>query len=455
MITLMSPLHLAALLHPRRVALVTEDARLTYLQYYQQAFRLAQILMADYDLHSGHTVGVLCRNHLLSALLLPALSRLGIHIRMFNTDMPSVQIASLLNDRYRLLIFDEEVRSRCLPSILPCPAVSAEQLSLQLRAFGSSSLPRLPFLPGVASISVFSSGTSGSCTAASRSTRVLQYLSPFYALLRHVGIYRHESVLIALPLYHGFGLAVLIVSIVLGKKLCLLRHFDSHAVLQMVSRERIEVLPVVPAMLSRLWQLPDAAQSLCSVRCILSGGDYLPQSLIRHTQQQLGPILYNLYGTTEAGFFVLAKPSDLAQSDREGLLGKPVFGVRCDVRETDAQGVGTLWVCSGWAMSDRQHRWQNTGDLVSRDASGYFYYHGRADRVVVCGGENVSLDHVEHILCSHPVISNAHVFPVAHPDFGQVLHAQVTMSDSSGSIEDLRPWLSTRLSRAEMPKHFF
>lgn len=451
MITLLDILRLHAWLHPDRVALVTDGERFTRRELYHHACQLAQLMHQQYGLHAGLTVGVLCRNHLVSVLLLPALMRLGVHIRLLSTDMPASKLASLVQERCALLVYDEEVSSRCLPDHLSCQKVTAEELLAKLR---SCNLPREVSLPRVgtyASLSVFTGGTSGTFTEAARSSSILQFVAPFLALIRHVGLLRHKSVLIALPLYHGFGLSALIVSLVLGKKVCLLRHFQTQPALALIREERVEVLPVVPAILSRLWQSPEATESLHAVRCILSGGDHLPLSLAQLTQQRLGPVLFNLYGTSEAGFFVLAKPQDLASATREGLLGKPIFGVRCDVRDADAQGVGTLWVRSAWAMTSRQNQWQNTGDLVCRDADGSLHHHGRADRMVVCGGENVYLDSVERVLVSHPSVANARVYPVAHPDFGQVLHADVELFDASLTPEALRLWLTSRLSRAEMP----
>lgn len=456
MITLLDLLRLGAWLHPRREVLVTDDDRLTSRQLYRQSRQLAQLLYGQYGLRSGQTVSLLCRNHLLPVLLLPALMRLGVRIRLLSTDMPASQVATLVRDTCALLIYDEEVSARCLPPFLPCRQVSTEVLRQQLCSATSLSGVSLPWFHACAHLSVFTGGTTGTFREAARPVRALPFVAPFVALIRHVGLLRYRSILVALPLYHGFGLSALAVSLVLGKKACLLRHFQPQQALTLIRQEGIEVLPVVPALLSRLWQLPDAAGALRSVRCILSGGDLLPLSVARLTEQRLGPVLYNLYGTSEAGFFVLAHPQDLAQATREGLLGKPIWGVQCSVRQPDAQGIGTLWVRSAWAMTTRQNQWQNTGDLVWRDASGYLYHHGRADRMVVCGGENVYLDSVERVLLSHPAVANARVYPVPHPDFGQVLHAQVELTTSASfsaalTPDALRPWLSQRLSRAEMP----
>ncbi len=452
MITLMSPLHLAAIFHAKRVALVTDGERVTYEEYYRQAMKLARHLSAAYGLCSPMTVGVLCRNHLFSALLLPALSRLGVNVRLLNTDMPAQQLEKLIDQKYSLLIYDEEVKERCVPTGVPCRSVSVEALRKQMSQ-PEVETSKLPFLTSCGQLSVFTGGSSGNYKEAARKTGFMPFLPPFVALLRSVGIHRFRSVLVALPFYHGFGLSTFIVSLILGKTICLHRHFDVLAVLASIREEQIEVLPVVPAMLARLWQHPETEESLSSLRCIISGGDRLDPSLSSMTLQRLGPILYNLYGTSEAGFLMMAKPDELQQADSAtNLIGRPICGVKCEIREPDAQGVGPLWVSTGWSMSDRKDQWQCTGDLVSRDSSGRYYHHGRADRMVVCGGENVSLDGVEQVLMSHPAVSSCRVYPISDIRFGQVLHAQVELQPSATlTQEELRQWLSSRLSRAELP----
>lgn len=448
MITLMTPLHAAAIFWPEREALVADGQRLSYRDFYKQSHRLACWLLAEYHLQPGQTVGILCRTHLLVALLLPALARLGVNVRLINTDIPAQQLGLLLDARYSLLICDGELQSHSLPKDLTCRVIATDALRACLSGAETPSA-RLPLFPRCATLSVYTGGSSGQYKEVSRTTQALQFLPPFWSLLHDVGIHRHKSVLITLPFYHGFGLASFIVSMLLGKKICLLPKFDTQRVMQIVREEQIEVLPVVPAMLSRLWQVADAEASLSSLRCILSGGDYLSQSVASQTISKVGPILFNLFGTSEAGFFMLAKPQELTT---EGLIGRPIHGVQCEVRDKDNDGVGTLWVQSGWAMSGRQHRWQCTGDLVSINATGSYIHHGRADRIVVCGGENVSLDRVEQVLLSFPTIVNAKVYTVPHPDFGQVLHAQVELDSALVSLPaDFNLWLKARLSRAEIP----
>lgn len=312
----------------------------------------------------------------------------------------------------------------------------------------------LPHIRRGGNISVMTGGSSGKYKEAARQTGIVQFLPPFFSLLRDLHIDSYQSVLIGLPFYHGFGLATLIISLVMGKKICLLRHFDAEKVLNVVAEERVEVMPMVPAMLARLWQTEGAEARLRSLKCIISGGDRLDVSLARHTMERLGSVLYNLYGTSEAGFFMLATPQQLIYGD-EVTIGRPIRGMQCAVRETDAEGVGTLWVKCRWAMTGRQNSWQNTGDRVLQLSDGRFLHRGRADRMVVCGGENVYPEHVEKILKSYPLVADALVYAVPDTRFGRVLNAQIEPKTNAQIDEnDLKVWLKLKLSRAEMPHHF-
>ena len=190
-----------------------------------------------------------------------------------------------------------------------------------------------------------------------------------------------------------------------------------------------------------------------SVKCIISGGDRLDKKLVDETHGILGPVMYNLYGTSEAGFFMMATPADL-DANEETTLGKPIRGVECDVRELRDNGVGTLWVRSKWAMIGTQNQWQSTGDMMYRNEKGYYFHRGIAKNMVVCGGENVFPESVEQVINQHSDVAASKVFGVPNPDFGFVLNAIVELKDNASlSDEDLKIWLKPKLSRAEMPHH--
>jgi acyl-CoA synthetase (AMP-forming)/AMP-acid ligase II len=474
-ISLMALMRFAAKYYPKHCALAYKDKRLNYKEFYDHTQRLAKLLYCDHSLKTGMCVGLLCRNHITMALLLPALSRLGVKVKLLNTDISPVKLKGQVErNKINLLIYDAELKENRVPTDLPCETRESEELYKEIfdNTHGSCgkrevecSVPRstshhslgtdvrIPRIRRGGEISVFTGGSSGRSKEAPRKMSVGQFLPPFYALLEQLRLDEYDSVLLALPVYHGFGLATLIMSLVMGKKVCLMSHFDAKTALKTIADEKIEVVPVVPAMLARLWQINEATTIMKTVKCIISGGDRLDKKWADITQKHLGNVLFNLFGTSEAGFFMIASPDDLSRNE-EVPIGRPISGVKCKVDNIDSHGIGSLWVRSGWAMISLKNKWQDTGDLVYCDGKGCYFYRGRSDNMVVCGGENVYPENVEKVINSHPEVINSMVSPAQDTDFGTVLNAKVELKPDSTLLPDtLKVWLQPRLTRAEMPHH--
>lgn len=450
-ISLMALLRFAAHFYPQRCAIIDEKQSLSYQDLYIRTCQLAEILHTEYHLHPQMSVALLGRNSIILTFLLHALSRLGIRTTLLSTDLGTEQITTdLQKHRYHLIIYDSDIKQ--IPTKLPCVAITTERLNdILLHNTSLTKKRKLPKIWRGSEIVIHSGGTSGNFKTIARRPSVTSFLPPLFALLRNIKIYQYERVLISLPFYHGFGLSTLIISLLMGKKICLQKRFDVLQTLTIIQREQIEVMPIVPAMLSRFWQIEGAKKKMKSLRCLISGGDRLPKSLIETTHKEIGEVIFNLYGTSEAGFFMLANPKELA-SFKETTLGKPIQGVNCKVKDRNHQGIGTLWVRSRWAMRGLRNQWQNTGDLVSQNSEGYFFHHGRADRMVVCGGENVQPEHIEQVLLSHPMIIAARAFTVPDPNFGNVIHTEIECTPKATLTEaTLLDWLRPQLSRAEMP----
>ena len=450
-ISLMALLRFAAHFYPQRCAITDEKQSLSYQELYVRTRQLTEILHTEYHLQPEMSVALLGRNSLILTLLLHALSRLGIRTTLLSTDLGTEQItADLQKHHYHLIIYDSDLKQ--IPTELPCVAVTTEKLNdILLDKHSQIKKRKLPKIWRGREIVIHSGGTSGNFKSIARRPSVTSFLPPLLALLHNIRIYQYERVLISLPFYHGFGLSTLIISLLMGKKICLQKRFDALQTLAIIQREKIEVMPIVPAMLARFWQIEGAKKKMKSLRCLISGGDRLPKSLINTTHKEIGEVISNLYGTSEAGFFMLANPKELS-SFKETTLGKPIQGVDCKVKDCNRQGIGTLWVRSRWAMRGLRNQWQNTGDLVSQNSEGYFFHHGRADRMVVCGGENVQPEHIEQVLLSHPMIIAARAFTVPDPNFGNVIHTEIECTPKATLTEaTLLNWLRPQLSRAEMP----
>jgi fatty-acyl-CoA synthase len=97
----------------------------------------------------------------------------------------------------------------------------------------------------------------------------------------------------------------------------------------------------------------------------------------------------------------------------------------------------------------------STGDLGHLDAAGRLFIDGRADDMIVSGGENVFPLEVEEVLASHPAVAEAAVIGVPDEQFGQRLRAFVVLrAGAFTSEEDLRAYLKERIARFKAPRDF-
>jgi acyl-CoA synthetase (AMP-forming)/AMP-acid ligase II len=454
-INLMTLLRVAAKLHRGRTAVVDEEERLTYPELWRQAETLAGALHAGHGIRRGQRVAVACRNHAAAVKAVFALSRLGAHVFLVNPEMSADQLRSLEEHfRFDFYVYDEPLaavfaatplRAKSLPSYHPSES-SIDGLATRAR-------PRTVRLKKVPSgnIVVMTGGTTGKPKAASRRPSVLDFLPPFVALLTQIHLDRYRTVYVATPLYHGFGLAALLMGVVLGAEMHLTRRFDAARSCDLIARHRIEVVTLVPLMLQRMLNWSPAA--LASLRCIITGGALLNPTLARESLAKLGPTLFNLYGTSEGGFAIMAKPEQLARKPES--IGRPVRGACARIldesnREVGERSVGRLCVRSTWTTN--KANWIETGDLAYRDPEGDIVLCGRVDDMIVSGGENVYPIELENALLQHPDVGVVAAIGIADPEFGQRLKAVVTPKPG-GTLdrEALLIWLKPRVARHQMP----
>src|SRR5207247_2769792 len=167
---------------------------------------------------------------------------------------------------------------------------------------------------------------------------------------------------------------------------------------------RIEVLAVVPLMLKRILELPAPTReryATSSLKAVISSGSALDGTLARDFMDAFGPVLYNLYGSTEMAWATIASPNDLLEAP--GTAGPPPPHARLAVLGPDSQPVppgetGRIFVGHDLLFEGYTDgsRWRDTvdgmmtaGDLGHLDAEGRLFVDAREDDMIVSGGENV------------------------------------------------------------------
>jgi fatty-acyl-CoA synthase len=269
-----------------------------------------------------------------------------------------------------------------------------------------------------------------------------------------------ETTVIAAPVFHAWGFAHLALGMLLGSTVVLQKKFDPTRVLQAVEEHRATGLVVVPVMLDKL--LRAEPRDTSSLRVIASSGSALPGELATRTLEAFGPVLYNLYGSTEAAYAAIATPDDLAEDPQTA--GRPPYGVT--VRVVDDQGkqvpdgtpgnvyVGGPMSFEGYTDGSDKARLDGlvaTGDLGVIDSKGRLKVLGRDDDMVVIGGENVYPGQVENALLSHDLVTEVAVTSADDPSFGTKLIAHVV---GSATEEELKALVRDKVARFAVPREF-
>jgi fatty-acyl-CoA synthase len=178
----------------------------------------------------------------------------------------------------------------------------------------------------------------------------------------------------------------------------------------------------------------------------------------------LGPVVHNLYGSTEVAYATIATPADLAAEP--ATVGRPVLGTT--VRVLDEAGkpvrpgeIGRVFVrnllpfdgYTGGGSKDVIDGLMATGDVGHFDQAGRLFIDGRDDEMIVSGGENVFPREIEELLEHHPDVADVAVIGVPDADWGQRLRAFV-VADSGATIDpdSLKDHVRSNLARYKVPR---
>jgi len=445
-----------------KTALVDENETLTYKELLSQSKKISVILKEKYQLGRGHKVGFLCKNHSWLIKALFAVSQSGADIYLLNAEMSGSQLNNILEGTdFSLIIYDFELNSLIEGSTYKkdkilsyhdhLPAINNLHNSCQGEISGGkqkikrSSAGKLVLLTG---------GTTGNSKAAAHKPSLFNYLNPFVALINRLKLLKYNTAYIATPIYHGYGIAVLLLFIALGKKVIIYKGFDVQKACNLIRKYNVELVTVVPLMLYKM--LKHNPEDLKSLACIVSGGAELNPKIVQETFSKLGDILYNLYGTSESGLNIIATPKDLRYS--ANTLGKKIKGVRLKILDKNGNEVkdgkvGQFCIKTRWSMRNKSNSWIITGDVGYRDEKGYYFLCGRVDDMIVSAGENVYPADVEQVLRNHPQVEDVAVIGINDEAFGQRLKAFVLPVENSNlTKEELLEWLRPRVARFQMPK---
>ena len=449
---LMALLYIRQKLSPNQIAINENDNCITYHTLYTQSQHLAKKLAMHCDIKPHQKIAIMANNHTIMIHTLFAIARLGADIYLLNTELSVNQLQNIQDAvKFDWIIHDPQIST--LTNVKSLPIDHPDQVSIY-SLLNDNSLPNTSNLKVTHfnKLTVLTSGTTGRFKMAGRNSKAQNFISPFYQLLMKLNLSKYNRVYIATPIYHGFGIATLCMSVLLGATIFINKRFDAVKVCQLINKYNIEVITLVPLMLSRMMNY--STTQLRSLRCIITGGAPIAVTLVQRTINQLGEVLYNLYGTSEAGICMIATPNDLI--NHPSTIGKPITGLSTKLMNNGKEDAikGELYIKCAWSTQGKN--WIATGDIAQKDRENNYYLNGRIDDMIVSGGENVYPFEIEQFLINHPDINDLAVISVNDEEFGQRLVAFVVLAAHAEQSEDtLKDWLKPQIARYQMPKKIY
>ncbi|MGH3881286.1 MAG: AMP-binding protein [Actinophytocola sp.] len=424
---------------PRADAIRDELGALTFADIAVRTDRLANAL-TEYGVRQGRRVALMCRNHGAMVESMIACGKLGASVVLLNTGLSADQVMDTVRShRPAAILADDEYFPllRDLPAALPRIRTWGEAAPTVdgLIETGSPRKRKPPTAPG--KIIVLTSGTTSNPKGARR--RNPHGLRTAAAIISRIPLESGERMLIAAPLFHTWGLAVLQLGMGLTATTVLPRRFDAEETLRLIEENRCTSLFVVPIMLQRIMDLPKAVRrnyDTSSLRVVASSGAPLSANLVVSFMDEFGDVLYNLYGSTEVSYASIADPADLRAAPTTA--GRCPIGTRIGI--LDGRGrpvppgvdgqicVGNDMHFEGYVDGSSRMVYDNmmaTGDRGYLDADGRVFVSGRQDDMIISGGEKMFPRPVEELLLSMQQVRDAVVVGVPDREFGQRFAAYV------------------------------
>jgi long-chain acyl-CoA synthetase len=365
-----------------------------------------------------------------------------------NHRLPADTVHYILADCAAQLCIVDAGREGLLPPALRRMVMrSPGAMALNPPAAGAARRPAARREPPQTGEILYTSGSTGRPKGV-----VLSHAGQLWALSVHVAAtpMTGERSLIVAPLYHMNALFNVSVCLLNGIEVVLMPRFDAAAYLKAVAEYRCTLLSGIPTMFALMARQREllATLDLSSVKAVTIGSAPLTEALVARVQEMFPQAaISNGYGTTEAG------PS-IFEDHPQGLprpllsLGYPLPDVEVrlvggtadeGVLEVRSPAMFTEYLNLPQVTGARlRDGWYDTGDVMRRDAEGFYYFTGRADDMFVCGGENVYPGEIEKMLERHPAVLQAAVVPVPDEIKGEIPIAFVVLKDRSASPEELK-----------------
>lgn len=283
-----------------------------------------------------------------------------------------------------------------------------------------------------------------------------------------------ETNLVAMPAAHIGGTGWGLVGLINGVRNVITREFNPVEVIELIEKERIAKVFMVPAALQFIVRLPRAREiDYASLTHILYGASPIPLDLLRECMEVFGCEFCQQYGMTETtGTIVYLPPEDHdpAGNQRMRSAGLPMPGVEIRIQDADGAVLGPNEIgevatrseanmAGYWRNKDATAAavdadgWLRTGDAGYLDEDGYLFIQDRIKDMICSGAENIYPAEVESAIFGHPSIAEVAVIGVPDDVWGEAVKAIVVPKPGAEQDADaIIAFAKSRIAHYKAPK---
>lgn len=447
-------LEMAAEAAPDRVALVCGGRRTTYGALLARARGVAALVR-----ESGCAqVALLDESSEAAPLALFGAAIAGVPYAPLNYRLADADLAGLLARVAPALIVGDVARARRLHDDQRNHLYTAD-------AFLDAAMEAAAAAPadaadgeGVA-VQLFTSGTTGAPKAAIlRHANLLAYI---LGSVEFGAADESEAAIVSVPPYHIAGISALMSSVYALRRIALLPAFDPDAWIAAASKERATNAFLVPTMLTRIIDRLEkgAPADLSALRAVAYGGGRMPSEVIRKALDFFPDVGFaNAYGLTETSSTIAllgpkdhrdaAASGDPAVRARLDSVGRPLPSVEIEIRDEAGRALppgerGEIFVRGPQVSGEYREKsaleadgWFPTRDAGWLDSEGYLFLTGRADDVIVRGGENISPGEIEDVLRTHPAVADAAAVAIPSLEWGEAVGVAIVLREGAAQPDE-------------------
>src|ERR671915_882471 len=284
-----------------------------------------------------------------------------------------------------------------------------------------------------------------------------------------------DRVCIPVPFFHCFGCVLGTLNTVTHEGTMVpVEQFDAEEVLKAVHEEQCTALLGVPTMfIAELEHENYGEYDTSGLRTGTMAGSPCPEEVMKQVVNDMGADEITIaYGQTESSPVITQTRTGDPIERRVSTVGRKLPDVEVKLVDVDTgEEVGPneqgdlctrgYHVMKGYyKMPDEteevidEEGWLHTGDLATMDEDGYVKITGRADDMIIRGGENIYPREIEEFLYTHPEISDVQVYGVPDEKYGeQVAAAIIRKPDASITDEDVKEFCRENIAQYKVPDY--